>query len=52
MLAAKKPLEESEVEVIHKDLDWSEFQWGEKSLIVKGIRYEELQNFKFYPIKT
>ena len=50
MQNVKKPLEDKEVEIIQKDLEWSEFQWGEKSVIVKGIRFEELMNYKYYQI--
>lgn len=47
----KRPLEDQHIKVIETEIDWSEFIWGEKSLIVKGIRYEPLLNYKYYPIK-
>lgn len=47
----KRPLDEQHVKVIAKDLEWSDFQWGEQSVIVKDTRYETLKNYKYYPIK-
>jgi hypothetical protein len=33
--SVKRPLEEQYINVISKDLDWTDFIWGEKSVIVK-----------------
>lgn len=52
----RKPLEESDegsIKVIDNELDWSDFIWGESSLVVKtgngeDIRIAPLKNYKFY----
>jgi hypothetical protein len=50
MQRERRPLEDQYVQLIAKDLDWSDFQWGEKSLIVKDVRYEPLKNFKYFSV--
>jgi hypothetical protein len=55
MHEVRRPLAEGEghiAQVIEKDLDWSDFLWGEHSLVVKGLRYEPLTNYKYYPTKA
>lgn len=53
MHGQKRPLEE--VEVIANELDWSDFQWGDQSLLMKQnntekLRIAPLKNYKYYPI--
>ena len=52
MFGNQRPLLEQFIEPIHKELEWPEFQWGERSVIIKGIRYENLMNYKYYPISN
>jgi hypothetical protein len=35
LLEERRPLDAQHVTIIAKDLDWSDFTWGEKSLIVQ-----------------
>jgi len=49
MKSAKLPLED--VEVVFKDLDWSEFEWGEASVLVKKkVDLRGLKSFKFFDL--
>jgi hypothetical protein len=50
MMSVKRPLENDVIEIKHLDLEWGDFLWGERSVIVKGVRYEEVLNYKYYPI--
>lgn len=50
MQRERRPLDDQYIHVIAKDLDWSEFQWGEKSLIVNSVRYEPLKNYKYFTL--
>ena len=50
MIGAHRPLDEQYLLGIAKDLEWSDFHWGENSLIVKGTSYEKLKNYKFFPV--
>jgi hypothetical protein len=45
---AKRPLEDQFIDTIAKDVDWSEFVWGERSLMVRGVKYSPLKNYKYY----
>lgn len=47
----KRPLDEQHLEVVGRDIDWSEFQWGEQSMIVRDKKYEPLKNYKFLPLR-
>lgn len=51
MAQNKRPLEEQFVEAVSKDLEWSDFLWGERSVIVKGVNYDPLMNYKYYAIQ-
>ena len=51
MSSVKRPLDDQHIEMIVKDLDWTDFHWGEQSLIVKDVKYEPIKNYKYYPIK-
>ncbi|KAL4507282.1 hypothetical protein ABPG72_002075 [Tetrahymena utriculariae] len=42
------PLSPNMVELIHTDLDWSDFKWGSNVLIIKDIEIKNLKCFKFY----
>ncbi|EAR83283.2 histone deacetylation protein RXT3 (macronuclear) [Tetrahymena thermophila SB210] len=42
------PLSSNMVELIHTDLDWSDFKWGSNVLIIKDIEIKNLKCFKFY----
>ncbi|KAL4460267.1 hypothetical protein ABPG74_000018 [Tetrahymena malaccensis] len=42
------PLSASMVELIHTDLDWSDFKWGSNVLVIKDIEIKNLKCFKFY----
>lgn len=48
--SAKKPMDEGELQVIGRDLDWSEFLWAERSLEVRGQLFEPLKNYVFLPL--
>jgi hypothetical protein len=56
MAKARRPLDESTVQVISGELDWSDFVWGEGSLIVRGAEnggdlvIAPLKNYKYYTI--
>ncbi len=45
---ARCPLDQENIEILADELDWSELQWGENSLIVKDMRYGPLKNYKYY----
>ncbi|EGR29451.1 hypothetical protein IMG5_155280 [Ichthyophthirius multifiliis] len=42
------PLNDKNVEVIYKDLDWSEFKWGTQYLKVRDFEINCLKSYKFY----
>ncbi len=50
MKAVKRPLVE-DVEVLFSELDWSDLQWSEDSLIIgknKDLTISPLNNYKYY----
>lgn len=51
MLDNAIPLIEENVTVIFSRVDWHEFQWGEKSLMIRNMEIQNLKCFNFYQIK-
>jgi len=56
MAKSRRPFEEdpSLIEVIGGELDWSDFMWGEGSLVVRGVAGGQLviaplKSYKYYP---
>ena len=57
MFNQRRPLEGPSVQIVASDLDWSDFQWGEKSLFVRiskdggeeQFKVQQLKNYKYYP---
>jgi len=39
------PLESKRVEIIHQNLDWSQFRWGHDSVVILGKEYKLAKMF-------
>lgn len=53
MKAVRRPLAD-DVEVLFSEIDWTDLQWGENSLIVgknKELTIYPLNNYKYYPVQ-
>ncbi len=55
MYKSQRPLPQSEITVIAEDLDWSDLQWGEQSVVVRLgeerlERFAPLKNYKYFPL--
>ena len=49
MRTSRVPLEEEHVGNLFRGLEWSEFEWGERSLKVRDFEVRTLKGYMFYP---
>jgi len=42
------PLAEQHVEVLFKDLDWTDIKWGTDAILIKGQEFKKILNYKYF----
>jgi hypothetical protein len=53
MKAVRRPLIDDDLDILYAEVDWTDLQWGEDSLIIgknKEFIISPLNNYKYYTV--